>query len=64
MNPLEDASRLARDAAYVAVGFGVLGFVRLQVRRQEVNRWLKRTVGDTSAGRLAGLSSRPAPSRR
>jgi hypothetical protein len=30
--------RLARDTAYVVVGFGVLGFQRAQVRRREVQK--------------------------
>lgn len=32
----EDLSKTARDAAYVAVGLGVLGFQRAQVRRREL----------------------------
>jgi hypothetical protein len=32
--------RTARDAAYVAVGLGVLGFQRAQVRRQELAKRL------------------------
>ena len=31
-----DLATQARDAVYTAVGFGVLGFQRLQVRRQEL----------------------------
>ncbi|HEY1633727.1 MAG TPA: hypothetical protein VGF64_03135 [Acidimicrobiales bacterium] len=44
MDPL---AKLAKDAAYVAVGFGVLGFQRAQVRRREV---LKRL--DDQRGRI------------
>lgn len=32
----QDLTNTARDAAYVAVGFGVLAFQRAQVRRQEM----------------------------
>ncbi len=32
----EDLGTQARDAAYTAVGFGVLAFQRLQVRRREL----------------------------
>lgn len=32
----EELSKTARDAAYVAVGLGVLGFQRAQVRRREL----------------------------
>jgi septal ring factor EnvC (AmiA/AmiB activator) len=36
----DEISRTARDAAYVVVGLGVLGFQRAQVRRQELNKRL------------------------
>lgn len=29
------AARVAKDAAYIAIGFGVLAFQKLQVRRRE-----------------------------
>jgi hypothetical protein len=32
----DEVTRVTRDAAYVAVGLGVLGFQRAQVRRQQV----------------------------
>ncbi len=32
---------LTREATYVAVGFGVLGFQRIQVRRRELERRLR-----------------------
>lgn len=34
----DDVARVAEDAAYVAIGFGVLTVQRLQVRRREVAR--------------------------
>ncbi len=36
----EEITRTARDAAYVVVGLGVLGFQRAQVRRQELQKRL------------------------
>jgi ElaB/YqjD/DUF883 family membrane-anchored ribosome-binding protein len=34
------------DAAYVTVGFGVLGFQRAQVRRHELTKQLKPQIGE------------------
>lgn len=36
------ASGLARDVAYTAVGLGVLTYQRIQVRRREIERELRR----------------------
>jgi len=36
-----DVTQSFKDAAYVAVGFGVIGFQKAQVRRQELNRQLR-----------------------
>jgi hypothetical protein len=36
-----DVNRTLRDTAYMAVGFGILGFQRAQVRRREVERGLR-----------------------
>ena len=36
----EEITKSARDAAYVVVGLGVLGFQRAQVRRQELQKRL------------------------
>jgi hypothetical protein len=33
-----DVNKTLKDAAYVAVGFGVLGFQKAQVRRQELKK--------------------------
>ena len=38
----KDLSRIAQDAAYVAIGFGVLGFQRAQVARRELTAELDR----------------------
>lgn len=35
-NPIKDFNQLARDTAYAAVGLGVLGFQKAQVRRREL----------------------------
>ncbi len=49
---VEDVASRARDAAYVAVGLGVLGIQRAQVHRQELAR--RATEMDQ---RLSGLRS-------
>jgi hypothetical protein len=36
------ATELAKDATYVTVGLGLLGFQRAQVRRREFERALRR----------------------
>ena len=36
----DEFTRVARDAAYIAVGVGVLAFQRLQVRRQDLKKRL------------------------
>jgi hypothetical protein len=43
-NLTNEAANLARDAAYVAVGFGVLTLQRAQVRRVELSKRLSRDV--------------------
>jgi hypothetical protein len=35
---LDDVTNLAKDAAYVSVGLGVIAFQRLQVRRNELEK--------------------------
>jgi hypothetical protein len=56
-----DLRKTLEDAAYVAVGFGVLGFQKAQVRRQELK---KQVLGqraqvesqlDEARGQLGGL---------
>jgi chaperonin cofactor prefoldin len=46
-----EVSRAAQDAAYVAIGLGVLGFQKAQVRRRDLGRQL-----ESLQGRLAALS--------
>jgi hypothetical protein len=36
------ATELAKDATYVTVGLGLLGYQRVQVRRRELERALRR----------------------
>lgn len=40
----KDLTKLAEDAAYVAVGLGVLGFQRAQVRRREMGKRLEKQL--------------------
>jgi hypothetical protein len=44
---MPDLRRIATDAAYVAVGLGVLGFQRVQVRRRELQQQLEAQLGDS-----------------
>jgi F0F1-type ATP synthase membrane subunit b/b' len=41
----KDIAKLAQDAAYVAVGFGVLGLQKAQVRRRELEKQLAAVEG-------------------
>ncbi|MFZ9629673.1 MAG: hypothetical protein ACO3C1_10025 [Ilumatobacteraceae bacterium] len=50
----------AKELGYVAVGFGVLGFQRAQVRRREIERALRpvtRIVGATVSGVAGAVES-------
>jgi hypothetical protein len=59
--------RLARDSAYVAVGFGVLGFQRAQVARRSLEKRLGKSLPPEvtqlakAAGELAGDLRRDLP---
>ena len=44
-----------KDAAYVTIGFGVLGFQRAQVRRQELRKQLDAQLADQFAGLVAPI---------
>lgn len=46
---VQQLTHTARDAAYTAVGLGVLGFQRAQVRRRELERQLQDPDGPLSA---------------
>jgi hypothetical protein len=52
MDPLRTVTHTARDAMYVAVGLGLLGFNQAQVRRRELTSTLT-TVRDDAARQLA-----------
>ena len=45
----DDLRLRLREAAYAAVGLGVLGVQRLQVRRRDLNRQLQPQVRDAAA---------------
>ena len=45
-----DLPKLVQDAAYVSLGFGLLAFQKVQVRRRE----LERLLGDRCAARRGG----------
>ena len=50
----------AKEVSYVAVGFGVLGFQRAQVRRRELERTLRpvtQFVGTTTSGVVGAVES-------
>jgi hypothetical protein len=50
---LDDVANLAKDAAYVSVGLGVIAFQRLQVRRNE----LTKAFNDQSGQALGALEA-------
>jgi len=58
----EEITRTARDAAYVVVGLGVLGFQKAQVRRQELQKRLAepRTQIEDRLGDVRGGITRKA----
>jgi hypothetical protein len=53
-NPLDDVSRVVKDAAYVGVGLAMLVVQRLQVRRRE----LQKQLGELSEPALPGADDR------
>lgn len=58
-NPIKDFEQLARDAVYAAVGFGVLGFQKAQVRRREIADALAERGVDLSQIRATGQPLKP-----
>jgi hypothetical protein len=46
---LAELSRALKDVAYVAVGLGVIGFQRAQVRRVELTKQIEAQLGDLQA---------------
>lgn len=43
---LPDVTKTVKDAAYITVGLGVIGFQRLQVQRNELEKNLRSQVSD------------------
>jgi len=57
----EDLTTFARDAAYVAVGLGVLGFQRAQVQRVELGKRLNKDLDlDVRTARVRANVARSA----
>ncbi|HUY22214.1 MAG TPA: hypothetical protein VMV22_07715 [Acidimicrobiales bacterium] len=57
----DEITKTARDAAYVVVGLGVLGFQRAQVRRQELQKRLaepRTQIEERLGGVRGGLTKR------
>ena len=57
---VDDVLDAAKEVGYVAVGFGVLGFQRAQVRRRELERTLRpvtQFVGTTTSGVVGAVES-------
>ena len=44
---MADLTKTLKDAAYVTVGLGVIGFQKAQVRRQELRKQLESQLTDT-----------------
>ena len=61
LDPLDGLRQGARDAVYAGVGFGVLGFQRLQVRRRELEAALGKgiPVRPSDLGRLVERLPQP-----
>jgi Skp family chaperone for outer membrane proteins len=57
---MADVKKTLQEAAYVAVGVGVIGFQRAQVRRQEVRKQLEGYVGEYRT-KLTSLADKVEP---
>jgi hypothetical protein len=53
---LDDVANIAKDAAYVSVGLGVIAFQRLQVRRNELTKTLNEQ-SEQARGALGAVGS-------
>ena len=49
---VEDVSKIVKDAAYVAIGFGVLAVQKAQVQRREITEQLQAQVIDQARTQL------------
>jgi hypothetical protein len=60
----DEALRFVRDSFYVAVGFGVLTFQRLQVQRRELEKSLDRRLSAVRqpVDRIVGRGGGDGPS--
>jgi hypothetical protein len=54
----DDLLGSAKDAAYVAIGLGILGFQRAQVQRRELLKQLRRDGGETDLGSVGSEVAR------
>lgn len=61
MAALPDVPRLLRDAAFVSVGFGLLGVNRIQVTRRELTATLRRLADSSPLASVLGSDDRPRP---
>jgi len=52
--PADDVTKVLLDALYVGVGLGVIGFQKVQVRRQELTKAIN-TQLDQTKGRIDGF---------
>jgi len=52
----EDITKVLKDALYVGVGLGVIGFQKAQVRRVELTRTVKGQIGEAK-GRVDGIGT-------
>lgn len=53
--PIDDVTKVLKDALYVSVGLGVLAFQRAQVQRQELRKRFERTGVPGLSGADAGV---------
>ena len=49
---MADVTKTLKDAAYVVIGLGVLGFQKVQVRRNELTKQLGQPKADPDSGVL------------
>lgn len=63
----EELARMAKEVAYTAIGLGVMGFQKAQVRRHEVLKTLDQSLGVLFERLDAGIEpvarSLPAPAQ-
>jgi hypothetical protein len=57
-SPFNQVTALATDALYVAVGFGILAFQRLQVQRRELEARVEKRFGPEVIGVVRTVEER------